>query len=46
MQCRVHPYRQLLVVEMELKDGEMPLYIFMTESTQLLNCKGICGFAY
>lgn len=47
MQCSVHPYGQLLVVEMELKDGEMPLHIFiMTESTQLLNCKGICGFAY
>lgn len=42
-ECRVHPYGQLLVVEMELEDGEMPLHIFiMTESTQLLNCKGIC----
>lgn len=36
-----------LVVEMELEDGEMPLHIFvMTESTQLLNCKRTCVFAY
>lgn len=35
------------VVKMELEDGEMPLTIFiMTESTQLLNCKRICIFAY
>lgn len=36
-----------LVLEMELEDGEMPLHIFiMTESSQLLNCKGISVFAY
>lgn len=39
-----------LVVEMELEDGDdvkMPVHIFvMIESIQLLNSKGICGFAY